>query len=91
MNLRQILQATDALTDAELEAAITEIRQVRQARREAIAVERAWHTATGGISTRIALEASPAGIRQHLIASYAAAGLSPSQIETRLLGLQRGG
>ena len=46
------------------------------------------HTATAGLSTRYAIAQSAAGVRQNLIASYAAAGLSAQQIEARLRELQ---
>jgi hypothetical protein len=88
MHIREYLQLTDSLSDAAFESLFAQACRVRSARNEAIAVERQMHTATAGISTRHALAQSPAGVRQNLIASYAAAGLSAQQIETRLRELQ---
>ena len=84
VHLRYFLSVTDDLSDAELEQTIAEIRAVRQARREGIAVERAMHDATMGLSTAWAERHSPDGVRRSLIASYAAAGLTPTQIDQRM-------
>jgi hypothetical protein len=88
MLLREYLQLTDSISDAEFESLFAQACRVRSARNEAIAVERQMHTATAGLSTRYAIAQSAAGVRQNLIASYAAAGLSAQQIEARLRELQ---
>jgi hypothetical protein len=52
MNLRQLLQVTDGLSDGDFETLIGQVRTVRQARREGAAYERQMAIATDGISTR---------------------------------------
>jgi hypothetical protein len=91
MHLPEYLQLTDSISDAEFESLFAQACRVRSARREAIAVERAMHTATGGISAAWAERNSPEGRKRALVAQYSAAGMSIAQIEARLLELQRGG
>ncbi len=57
----EFFHATRSMSDAEFEHAVAQIRTARQAAREAIAVERAWHTATDGASARYAAAAARTG------------------------------
>jgi hypothetical protein len=72
------------LSDLEFERQIALARIARRAYAEGVAYERQMYTATAGISHRRALEASPEGVRQSLIASYASAGMTQAQITERL-------
>lgn len=69
--------ATRSMSDADFENAVAAVRTARQAAREAIAHERQMHTATLGISTRHAAEASRSGtdklMRELQLAGFTAA------------------
>ena len=67
--------STRSLTDAEFENAINEVRQTRAEARAAIMRERAYHTATLGLSSR--REPTP---RESLDRARLAAGLTLDEV-----------
>ena len=76
MNHFDFFHATRSMSDDEFERAVAAVRTARQTAKEAIAHERQMHTATDGVSTRRALEASRSGtdqlMRQLQLAGYSA-------------------
>jgi len=73
-----IFESTRHLSDAEFEHEIHAVRALRRARAQAIAEERALHTATLGVSTRYAnADAEPS--RTALERAYIRNGMTPRE------------